>query len=63
MYKGLTAGTANLAIAFVMGAHLPALAPVVASQVVGVLGYGLSPVLFVLALRSLEIARTGAYFS
>lgn len=63
MYKGLTAGTANLAIALLMGAKLPALPFLSASLIVGFLGYGLSLVLFVLALRSLGTARTGAYFS
>ena len=32
-------------------------------MVVGLLGYGISLVLFVLALRGLGTARTGAYFS
>lgn len=63
MYKGLTAGVAGLAIAFLMGAKLPAPTFVSASLVVGFLGYGLSLVFFVLALRSLGTARTGAYFS
>jgi len=34
-----------------------------ATGIVGFVGYGLSLVLFVLALRSLGTARTGAYFS
>jgi len=33
------------------------------AMVVGLLGYGISLVLFVLALRGLGTARTGAYFS
>ena len=38
-------------------------APSLAAGVVGFLGYGVSLVLFVLALRHLGTARTGAYFS
>jgi EamA-like transporter family len=45
------------------GAHLPALGAVAAACVVGFFGYGVSLVLFVLALRHLGTARTGAYFS
>jgi hypothetical protein len=37
--------------------------PVVAAAAVGFLGYGVSLVLFVLGLRHLGAARTGAYFS
>jgi drug/metabolite transporter (DMT)-like permease len=61
--KGLVAGSVNLAIAFALGFHLPALSTVVVSGVVGLCGYGLSLVMFVLALRHLGTARTGAYFS
>jgi drug/metabolite transporter (DMT)-like permease len=63
MVKGLAAGAVNLALAFGVGARLPA-APLVAGAAgVGFLGYGVSLVLFVLALRHLGTARTGAYFS
>ena len=41
----------------------PAAPRVGAALLVGFLGYGVSLVLFVLALRSLGTARTGAYFS
>ena len=61
--KGLVAGTVNLALAFAHGAHLPALGSVAGAGVVGFFGYGVSLVLFVLALRHLGTARTGAYFS
>jgi hypothetical protein len=53
----------NLALALVTGAHLPATGPLLAAGVVGFLGYGVSLVMFVLALRHLGAARTGAYFS
>ncbi len=61
--KGLVAGSVNLALALGRGAHLPAPSAVAAAGVVGFFGYGVSLVLFVLALRHLGTARTGAYFS
>lgn len=61
--KGLIAGAVNTALAVSMGAALPDFASVSATMVVGLLGYGISLVLFVLALRGLGTARTGAYFS
>jgi drug/metabolite transporter (DMT)-like permease len=63
MLKGLFAGAANLGLAATAGAHLPPLAPALGSMVVGFAGYGVSLVLFVLALRELGTGRTGAYFS
>ncbi|WP_211441353.1 DMT family transporter [Collimonas humicola] len=61
--KGLVAGLANLALALLLGASLPDLARIGAAALIGFSGYGLSLVLFVLALRHLGSARTGAYFS
>lgn len=61
--KGLIAGATNLGIAFALGQTLPAWPVVFAAGLVGFFGYGLSLVLFVLALRHLGTARTGAYFS
>jgi drug/metabolite transporter (DMT)-like permease len=61
--KGVVAGIANLSIAALAGAHWPGLAPAAAAAAVGFLGYGVSLVLFVVALRGLGAARTGAYFS
>jgi drug/metabolite transporter (DMT)-like permease len=61
--KGVVAGAVNLALAFANGARLPAPASLTAAGVVGFFGYGVSLVLFVLALRHLGTARTGAYFS
>jgi len=61
--KGLAAGAVNLALAFGRGAPLPALPELAGAAIVGVFGYGISLVLFVLALRQLGTARTGAYFS
>jgi drug/metabolite transporter (DMT)-like permease len=63
MIKGLAAGAVNLALALGRGAHLPAVPEIAAAGAVGFFGYGVSLVLFVLALRHLGSARTGAYFS
>lgn len=61
--KGLAAGVVNVGIALVLGARWPAMPIVGMAMTVGLLGYGISLVLFVLALRGLGSARTGAYFS
>src|SRR5713101_2860688 len=61
--KGLIAGTVNLLIAFIVGATLPHVSAIVTAAVLGFLGYGVSLTLFVLALRHIGTARTGAYFS
>ena len=61
--KGLVAGSVSLATASALGLPLPPLAAIPAAALVGFLGYGVSLVLFVLALRHLGTARTGAYFS
>jgi drug/metabolite transporter (DMT)-like permease len=61
--KGTVAGIVNTGIALALGAALPAMSSISEAMVVGLLGYGVSLVLFVLALRGLGTARTGAYFS
>ncbi|MES2898321.1 MAG: EamA family transporter [Pseudomonadota bacterium] len=61
--KGMVAGAVNLSIALVLGHQLPDIAIVLKAGAIGFCGYGLSLVLFVLALRHLGTARTGAYFS
>ncbi len=61
--KGLIAGSVNLALALLIGSRLPSLPTVLAAGAVGLLGYGVSLIFFVLALRHLGTARTGAYFS
>ncbi|HET9146929.1 MAG TPA: DMT family transporter [Acetobacteraceae bacterium] len=63
MLKGLVAGSVNLALAHLDGAMLPSIGIILAAGFVGFLGYGVSLVLFVLGLRHLGTARTGAYFS
>jgi drug/metabolite transporter (DMT)-like permease len=61
--KGLVAGLVNLTLAFGVGASLPAWPSLAGAMVVGFLAYGVSLALFVLSLRHLGTARTGAYFS
>ncbi len=61
--KGLIAGLTNTVMALVMGIPLPAMLNVSVAGTVGVLGYGMSLVLFVYALRHLGSVRTVAYFS
>ncbi len=63
MSKGLVAGSTNLVLALVTGAVWPSLSIVAVGGAVGLLSYGISLVLFVVALRYLGTARTGAYFS
>lgn len=61
--KGLVAGACNTGLALAAGAVLPDTGHLLMTLVVGFAGYGLSLVLFVVALRTLGTARTGAYFS
>jgi drug/metabolite transporter (DMT)-like permease len=61
--KGLVAGAVNLSLGLAHGAVLPAPALLASAATLGLLGYGISLVLFVVALRNLGTARTGAYFS
>ncbi|MDD5037314.1 MAG: DMT family transporter [Methylococcaceae bacterium] len=61
--KGIVAGATNLGLARLLGEHWPETALLTAAGLVGLFGYGLSLVLFVLSLRHLGAARTGAYFA
>lgn len=63
MSKGLAAGGVNIAIALLRGADFPSAGATGAAAIVGFFGVGVSLALFVLALRHLGTARTGAYFS
>jgi drug/metabolite transporter (DMT)-like permease len=63
MLKGCAAGLVNVAIALAAGGSLPGAASLAGAALVGFLGYGVSLALFVVALRQLGTARTGAYFS
>ena len=61
--KGLVAGIVNLALALTIGDHLPSIPAMASAMLVGFLAYGVSLALFVVGLRHLGTARTGAYFS
>jgi drug/metabolite transporter (DMT)-like permease len=63
MVKGVAAGATNVVIALAVGSTAPAAWVVLAGGTLGFLSYGISLVLFVIALRHLGTARTGAYFS
>ena len=56
-------GTINMVLAVLIGAPMPSLGPLAGAAILGFVGYGLSLVLFVLALREIGTARTGAYYS
>ena len=62
-FKGLIAGPFLLALGLLAGDRLPGPTMAAVAGTVGFLGYGVSLALFVLALRQLGAARTGAYFS
>lgn len=61
--KGLVSGSVNLALAQVLGASWPETPQMAGALLVGLFAYGISLTLFVVALRHLGTARTGAYFS
>ena len=61
--KGVTAGSTSSILALSLGARVPALPQLTAILLLGFFGYGVSLVLYVVALRHLGTARTGAYFS
>ena len=63
MSKGLSAGAVSLLLAWLGGASLPSPLWAAQAMLLGFTSYGASLVLFVLALRHLGTARTGAYFS
>ena len=61
--KCSVAGALNLSVLAAFGGAMPAPNAALAAALVGLLGYGVSLALFVVALRNLGTARTGAYFS
>jgi drug/metabolite transporter (DMT)-like permease len=63
MLKGLVAGSVNTGIALALGGAAASTDAVAAALALGFASYGVSLTLFVLALRHLGTARTGAYFS
>jgi len=62
-WKGLIAGPVNLLLGLWAGGSLPGALDMLAGGLVGFVCYGVSLALFVVALRHLGTARTGAYFS
>ena len=61
--KGGVAGIVNVAIARWLGSPWPEPAALSSAALLGFGGYGVSLVLFVIALRHIGVARTAAYFS
>ncbi len=61
--KGVVSGSVNVGIALLVSQKLPPWSAIAQASVLGFFSYGLSLVCFVLALRHLGTARTGAYFS
>jgi drug/metabolite transporter (DMT)-like permease len=60
--KGVAAGTVNTALAIAAGASLPGVSVIALAMLLGFVSYGLGLVLFIVALRHLGAARTGAYY-
>jgi drug/metabolite transporter (DMT)-like permease len=63
MIKGLVAGGTNLLIALSLFVSWPDNRTAISAGLLGFICYGMSLTLFVIALRHLGTARTGAYFS
>ncbi len=61
--KGIVAGIVNIGLARWTGADFPAAGSAVAALALGFVSYGLSLVFFIVGLRHVGAARTGAYFS
>ena len=61
--KGLVAGAVNTGLAIYLGAPAVSPAMAISGAVIGFFGIGVSLVFFMLGLRHLGTARTGAYFS
>jgi drug/metabolite transporter (DMT)-like permease len=57
------AGVVNVLLALTTGAHLPPPPSLLAALALGFVSYGLSLVCFIVALRHVGAARTGAYFA
>lgn len=61
--KGFTAGIFSLCLALGLHQFIPTFWPIILAMVLGFFSYGLSIVLFVLAMRTLGSSRTSAYFA
>lgn len=62
-FKGLTAGSFNIVLAFALDAAGATAGQTAALLGIGVVSYGLSLVLFIAAMRAIGSARAGAYFA
>jgi drug/metabolite transporter (DMT)-like permease len=60
--KGVVAGSVNAVLAYAMGSSVPDILPLAGAMLLGFVSYGLGLVLFIMALRLLGTARTGAYY-
>ena len=63
MIKGLAAGSVNAVAALAYGASVPGAVPVALALLLGWLGYGISLVLYIVALRHMGSARAASHFS
>jgi drug/metabolite transporter (DMT)-like permease len=63
LIKGLVAGTVSFGIAMGIHAPIPGIPLAITVMALGFVTYGLSIFFFVRSLRTLGVARTGAYFS
>ena len=61
--KGLVSGITNCSLAIIISVKFPSILMTISTMIIGLFGYGISIVLFILALRGLGAARTGAYFA
>ena len=61
--KGVCAGVVNVVLARAIGADFPPGGQIAAALALGFVSYGLSLVFFIIGLRHVGAARTGAYFS
>jgi drug/metabolite transporter (DMT)-like permease len=61
--KGLVAGLVNVSLGLMQDSVLPPWSSAAAAMLVGFFAYGVSLALFVVGLRHLGTARTGAYYS
>jgi drug/metabolite transporter (DMT)-like permease len=61
--KGLSAGLFSLFLAYLLGKSLPDARQILMTLFLGFVCYGLSIILYILALRHLGAARTSAFFS
>jgi drug/metabolite transporter (DMT)-like permease len=60
--KGIAGGAVNIALAAALGGAPPAGIALAATAAVGLVGYGISLVLFVVGIRGLGVARASAYY-